>query len=88
MEEQIFVSDKKVKKQIKKERAAKLKLLQRSYKTCVQAWEAMNYQDLFFDVDLGMTPERFDKFQKEVVNTLSQICKIRQKKIYELLYSE
>ena len=83
MNEQIFVSDKAA----KKEKAKQLKRLQRSYKACVQAWEAMNYQDLYFDEDLGMSPQEFEKFQKQVVNTLSQICKIRQKKIYELLYS-
>ena len=83
MNEQIFVSDKAA----KKEKAKQLKRLQRSYKCCVQAWEAMNYQDLYFDADLGMTKKEFEAFQKQVVNTLSQICKIRQKKIYELLYS-
>ena len=82
MEEQIFVSE----KISRKERKQKLKRLQRSYKACVQAWEALNYQDLYFDADLGMSPQEFEKFQKQVVNALSQICKIRQKKIFELLY--
>lgn len=83
MQEQIFVS----KKQERKERKQQLKRLQRSYKACVQAWEALNYQDLYFDEDLGMSEKQFAEFQKKVVNTLSQICKIRQKKIYELMYS-
>ena len=87
MEEQELLSDKKRKREEKKERAVQLKRLQRSYKVCVQAWEALNYQDLYFDEDLGMTSQEFEKFQKTVVNALSQICKIRQKKIFELLYS-
>ena len=87
MEEQISVSDKKSKRVERKEKAAQLKRLKRCYTVCVQAWEAMNYQDLYFDVDLGMTEKEFEEFQKKVVNVLSQICKIRQKKIFELLYS-
>ncbi len=83
MQEQIYVSD----KHSKKERKQQLKRLQSSYKVCVKAWEALNYQDLYFDEDLGMTLQEFEKFQKSVVNALSQICKIRQKKIFELMYS-
>ena len=79
-------------RQIKKQRRALLKRLNKSYAAAHAAWVAMNYYDFYFDeriaVKLGMTLEQFEVFQKTVVNALSQYCKIRQERIFELTNSE
>jgi len=87
MQEPLLLSDGKARKQRKK----LLKRLKKSYAVAHTAWQAMNYFDLYFDErmaqKLGMTKEEFEVFQEKVVNTLSQYCKIRQERIYELMYS-
>ena len=79
-------------KQIKKQRRKLLKRLKKSYAAAHAAWVAMNYYDFYFDeriaAKLGMTLEQFEEFQKKVVNALSQYCKIRQERIFELINSE
>ena len=79
-------------KQKRKQRRALLKRLNKSYKAAHAAWVACNYHDFFFDeriaAKLGMTLEQFETFQKTVVNALSQYCKIRQERIFELICSE
>ena len=79
-------------RQLKKQRRALLKRLKKSYTAAHAAWVAMNYYDVYFDeriaVKLGMTLEQFEVFQKTVVNALSQYCKIRQERIFELTNSE
>lgn len=79
-------------RQIRRQRRKLLKRLKRAYKVSHKAWQAMNYYDFYFDEriaeKLGMTSEQFDKFQKTVVNSLSQYCKIRQERILELINSE
>jgi hypothetical protein len=79
-------------RQILKQRRALLKRLNKSYKAAHAAWVAMNYYDFYFDEriadKLGMTFEQFEEFQKKVVNALSQYCKIRQERIFELTNSE
>ena len=78
-------------KQIRKQRRALLKRLNKGYKAAHAAWVACNYYDFYFDErvaqKLGMTFEQFEEFQKKVVNALSQYCKIRQERIFELMYS-
>lgn len=78
--------------QLRKQRKALLKRLQKSYTVAHAAWIAMNYYDFYFDErmaeKLGMTFEQFEVFQKTVVNALSQYCKIRQERIFELTNSE
>ena len=87
-EPQILLSN----KQIRKQRRKLLKRLRKSYKAAHAAWVAMNYFDVYFDTriaeKLGMTFEQFEIFQKTVVNALSQYCKIRQERIFELTNSE
>ncbi|MCL2797821.1 MAG: hypothetical protein FWD58_07190 [Firmicutes bacterium] len=79
-------------RQKRKQRRALLKRLNKSYAAAHAAWVAMNYYDFYFDeriaVKLGMTLEQFEVFQKTVVNALSQYCKIRQERIFELTNSE
>ena len=79
-------------RQKRKQRRALLKRLNKSYTAAHAAWVAMNYYDFYFDeriaVKLGMTLEQFEVFQKTVVNALSQYCKIRQERIFELTNSE
>jgi hypothetical protein len=79
-------------RQIRKQRRALLKRLEKSYKAAHAAWVAMNYYDFYFDEriaeKLGMTFKEFEEFQKRVVNALSQYCKIRQERIFELTNSE
>lgn len=79
-------------RQIRKQRRALLKRLEKSYKAAHSAWVAMNYYDFYFDEriadKLGMTFEQFEVFQKTVVNALSQYCKIRQERIFELINSD
>ena len=79
-------------KQTRKQRRKLLKRLNKSYKAAHAAWESLNYYDFYFDeriaVKLGMTFEQFEEFQKKVVNALSQYCKIRQERIFELICSE
>ena len=69
-----------------------LKRLKKSYKVAHIAWCAVNYYDIYFDEriaeKLGMNFAEFEKFQKTVVNALSQYCKIRQERILELENSE
>ena len=88
MNEPILLSN----RQARKQRKQLLKRLKKSYKVAHIAWEALNYYDLFFDEriaeKLGMTPEKFETFQKTVVNALSQYCKIRQERILELINSD
>jgi hypothetical protein len=80
------------KRQIRKQRKALLKRLNKSYTAAHAAWVAMNYYDFYFDeriaVKLGMTFEQFEVFQKTVINALSQYCKIRQERIFELTNSD
>jgi hypothetical protein len=79
-------------KQARKQRNKLLRRLKKSYSVAHKAWIAMNYYDVYFDEriaeKLGMTPEQFEVFQETVVNALSQYCKIRQERIYELLYGK
>ncbi|MCL2797646.1 MAG: hypothetical protein FWD58_06295 [Firmicutes bacterium] len=79
-------------RQKRKQRRALLKRLNKSYAAAHAAWVSMNYFDFYFDeriaVKLGMTLEQFEVFQKTVVNALSQYCKIRQERIFELTNSE
>lgn len=79
-------------RQIRKQRKALLKRLNKSYNAAHAAWVAMNYYDFYFDEriaeKLGMTKEQFEVFQKTVINALSQYCKIRQERIFELINSE
>jgi hypothetical protein len=79
-------------RQIRKQRRALLKRLEKSYKAAHAAWVAMNYYDFYIDEriaeKLGYTKEQFEEFQKKVVNALSQYCKIRQERIFELTNSE
>jgi len=79
-------------KQKRKQRRALLKRLKKSYKAAQAAWIACNYYDFYFDeriaAKMGMTFEQFEEFQKTVVNALSQYCKIRQERIFELICSE
>jgi len=79
-------------RQLKKQRRALLQRLNKSYTAAHAAWVAMNYYDFYFDEriasKLGMTLEQFEAFKKTVVNALSQYCKIRQKRIFELINSE
>ena len=79
-------------KQIRKQRRKLLKRLKKSYAAAHAAWCACNYYDFYFDeriaAKLGMTFEQFEVFQKTVVNALSQYCKIRQERIFELINSE
>jgi len=79
-------------RQQRKQRKALLKRLQKSYTAAHAAWVAVNYYDFYFDEriaeKLGMTFEQFEVFQKTVVNALSQYCKIRQERIFELINSE
>lgn len=79
-------------RQQRKQRRALLKRLQKSYTAAHAAWVAMNYYDFYFDEriaeKLGQTKEQFEVFQKTVVNALSQYCKIRQERIFELINSE
>lgn len=79
-------------RQLRKQRKALLKRLQKSYTATHAAWVAMNYYDFYFDErmaeKLGMTFDEFEVFQKTVVNALSQYCKIRQERIFELTNSE
>lgn len=69
-------------RQMRKQRRALLKRLQKSYNAAHAAWVAMNYFDFYFDESiadkLGMDFEQFEVFQKTVVNALSQYCKIRR----------
>ena len=87
MTEPILLSDGKARKQRKR----LLKRLKKSYKVAHKAWQSMNYYDVFFDErmaeKLGMTAEEFEIFQEKIVNALSQYCKIRQERIFELMYS-
>ena len=75
-----------------KQRRALLKRLNKSYKAAHAAWISCNYYDFYFDeriaAKLGMTFEEFEVFQEKVVNALSQYCKIRQERIFELICSE
>ena len=77
-------------RQKRKLRKQLLKRLRKSYKIAHIAWSAMNYYDVYFDErvaeKLGMNFEEFEIFQEKVVNALSQYCKIRQERIFELLY--
>ena len=79
-------------KQIRKQRRKLLKRLKKSYAAAQAAWIAMNYYDFYFDEriaeKLGMAKEEFEVFQEKVVNALSQYCKIRQERIFELINSE
>ena len=79
-------------RQQRKQRRKLLKRLRQSYDAAHAAWCAMNYYDFYFDeriaAKLGMTFEEFEIFQEKVVNALSQYCKIRQERIFELLNSE
>jgi len=79
-------------RQVKKQRRALLKRLKKSYAAAHAAWQALNYYDFYFDEriaeKLGMAFEQFEVFQKTVVNALSQYCKIRQERIFELINSE
>ena len=79
-------------RQLKKQRRALLKRLRKSYNVAHAAWQSLNYYDFYFDEriadKLGMTHEQFEAFQKTVVNALSQYCKIRQERIFELTNSE
>ena len=79
------------KRQVRKQRKKLLKRLRKSYKIAHMAWEAMNYFDVYFDEriaeKLGMTFEEFEVFQEKIVNALSQYCKIRQERMFELMYS-
>ena len=79
-------------RQQRKRRIALLKRLKKSYKVAHLAWIACNYYDFYFDEHmakkLGMTFEQFEEFQKKVINALSQYCKIRQERIFELTNSE
>jgi len=79
-------------RQIVKQRRALLRRLKKSYKAAHSAWVAMNYYDFYFDEriaeKLGMDFEQFEEFQKKVVNALSQYCKIRQERIFEITNSE
>ena len=79
-------------RQQRKQRKALLKRLNKSYKAAHAAWIACNYYDFYFDeriaAKLGMTFEQFEAFQKTVINALSQYCKIRQERIFELINSE
>jgi hypothetical protein len=79
-------------RQIRKQRKKLLKRLKKSYKAAHAAWVAMNYYDFYFDeriaAKLGMTLEQFEEFQKKVVNALSQYCKIRQERIFEIISSD
>ena len=79
-------------RQQRKQRKALLKRLNKSYKAAHAAWVACNYYDFYFDeriaAKLGMTFEQFEVFQKTVINALSQYCKIRQERIFELINSE
>ena len=87
MQELILLSDGKARKHRKK----LLKRLKKSYKVAHRAWENLNYFDFYFDErmaeKLGMTAEEFEVFQEKIVNALSQYCKIRQERIFELMYS-
>ncbi|MCL2797703.1 MAG: hypothetical protein FWD58_06590 [Firmicutes bacterium] len=87
MQEPLLLSDGKARKQRRK----LLKRLKESYKVAHIAWEAVNYFDFYFDTriaeKLGMTAAEFEVFQEKVVNTLSQYCKIRQERMFELMYS-
>ena len=79
-------------KQKRKQRKRLLKRLRKSYKAAHAAWTACNYYDFYFDTriaeKLGMTLQQFEEFQKKVVNALSQYCKIRQERIFEIISSE
>jgi len=79
------------KRQARRLRKQLLKRLKKSYKVAHIAWSAANYYDIYFDervaIKLGMDFKQFEEFQKKVVNALSQYCKIRQERIFELLYS-
>lgn len=79
-------------RQKRKQRKKLLKRLKKSYTAAHAAWVAMNYYDVYFDeriaAKLGMTLEQFEEFQKKVVNALSQYCKIRQERIFEIISSE
>jgi len=79
------------KRQARRLRKQLIKRLKKSYKIAHIAWVAMNYYDVYFDErvaeKLGMNFEEFEIFQEKVVNALSQYCKIRQERIFELLYS-
>ena len=87
MKEPKLLSDRKARKLRRK----LVKRLKKSYRVAHTAWEIMNYYDVYFDErvaeKLGMTAEEFEVFQEKVVNTLSQYCKIRQERIFELKYS-
>ena len=76
----------------RKQKKALLKRLTKSYKAAHAAWVSCNYHDFYFDEriasKLGMTLEQFEEFQKKVVNTLSQYCKVRQERIFELVNSD
>ena len=86
MNEPVLLSDGKARKL----RKQLLKRLKKSYKIAHIAWEAMNYYDVYFDEriaeKLGMTADEFEIFQEKVVNALSQYCKIRQERMFELMY--
>ena len=88
MNEPKLLSDRQARQQKKK----LLRRLKKSYKIAHIAWIAVNYFDLYFDErvaeKLGMNYEQFEKFQKTVVNALSQYCKIRQERILELINSD
>ena len=88
MSEPILLSD----RQTRLRRKKLLKRLKKSYNAAHIAWSALNYWDFYFDEriaeKLGMTAEKFETFQKTVVNALSQYCKIRQERILELIHSE
>lgn len=79
-------------RQQRKRRKALLKRLNKSYTAAHAAWVVMNYYDFYFDEriaeKLGMTKEQFEQFQKNVINALSQYCKIRQERILELINSD
>ena len=79
-------------KQQRKQRRKLLKRLKKSYNAAHAAWICCNYYDIYFDEriaeKLGMTFEEFEVFQEKVVNALSQYCKIRQERIFELENSE
>ena len=79
-------------RQIRSGRRALLRRLKKSYKVAHIAWQNLNYYDFYFDEriaeKLGMDFEQFEEFQKKVVNALSQYCKIRQERIFELINSE
>lgn len=72
---------------MKKQDRALLKRLKKNYKTSHKAWEALNFYDFWANElivkRLNFTREQLDHVQ-EVMNMLSQICKIQQEEIIKL----